>query len=600
MNNDWDILQNFSKALIDNLNGTFSLRTSSGTNLDTIYARLDGTNMPFTGNVSITSLTPTFTISALSGESLSIAPAGGAITFNFSNGIVDPDTLTWTSGRFSFSTNIAIPVNFALILGTTNTSSIRENSSPAALQIVNSQASNVLNVFRTGTTFLQLTDFSGAAMLAFKQAASDSSTGFFIGPTGSMSWGDRTNSADTTLTRTAAGNLTVGGTSPATLIAGVLQSTVATGTAPLIVASTTNVANLNASSLSGNVIGTSGATIPLLNGNNTWSGTNTFSAQIVSTATTKNLKLSNASGGATEFSCASSIGSFIITFPAATTTVAGLAVAETWTAAQLFNDTTLTMRNVANTFTGTFTCAITAARTWTMPNATTTLVGASQTISWTSGNATWTSASSSILTLTNTGTPQSFQFNLTSGVFTLKDSTNNFTFLTIDPVGLGDDMYFNAAAGTVFQINGNQRISFQDTTFFWVSAGSNIRLDFGTDNTYKWFVASGEEIRWEANKMTLQNGSTVTYLGWVTDGQFDIGVSSTIEMSVTATAITLGSATTDTVNFVSGADGTAPSTSIGVGIVNFYGSSATNFLGDPNAWLRVKRNGTTYKIPCYT
>lgn len=44
----------------------------------------------------------------------------------------------------------------------------------------------------------------------------------------------------------------------------------------------------------------------------------------------------------------------------------------------------------------------------------------------------------------------------------------------------------------------------------------------------------------------------------------------------------------------------APATSIGVGIVNYYGTSATNFLGDPNAWLQVNVLGVPYKIPLYT
>lgn len=43
----------------------------------------------------------------------------------------------------------------------------------------------------------------------------------------------------------------------------------------------------------------------------------------------------------------------------------------------------------------------------------------------------------------------------------------------------------------------------------------------------------------------------------------------------------------------------APATSVGIGIVNFYGTSATNFLGQPNAWLRINISGTSYKIPCY-
>ena len=44
----------------------------------------------------------------------------------------------------------------------------------------------------------------------------------------------------------------------------------------------------------------------------------------------------------------------------------------------------------------------------------------------------------------------------------------------------------------------------------------------------------------------------------------------------------------------------APSTSVGVAITNYYGSAATNFLGDPNRWLSVNVLGSTYKIALYT
>ena len=43
----------------------------------------------------------------------------------------------------------------------------------------------------------------------------------------------------------------------------------------------------------------------------------------------------------------------------------------------------------------------------------------------------------------------------------------------------------------------------------------------------------------------------------------------------------------------------APTTSIGVAIVNYYGANATNYLGDPNRWLSVNVLGNTYKIPLY-
>lgn len=45
---------------------------------------------------------------------------------------------------------------------------------------------------------------------------------------------------------------------------------------------------------------------------------------------------------------------------------------------------------------------------------------------------------------------------------------------------------------------------------------------------------------------------------------------------------------------------TAPTTNIGVAIANYYGSAATNYLGDPNRWLSVNILGSTYKIPLYT
>lgn len=44
----------------------------------------------------------------------------------------------------------------------------------------------------------------------------------------------------------------------------------------------------------------------------------------------------------------------------------------------------------------------------------------------------------------------------------------------------------------------------------------------------------------------------------------------------------------------------APGTTAGVTIANFYGTSATNFLGQPNNWASMVLAGTTFKIPLYT
>lgn len=65
----------------------------------------------------------------------------------------------------------------------------------------------------------------------------------------------------------------------------------------------------------------------------------------------------------------------VITLPGATDTLIWRATVDTFTGAKTFNDTKIWLRNVANTFTGLFTNTITAARTWTLPDATDTLVG---------------------------------------------------------------------------------------------------------------------------------------------------------------------------------------------------------------------------------
>jgi len=83
-----------------------------------------------------------------------------------------------------------------------------------------------------------------------------------------------------------AGFVKVDGTTPLTadwdagsfeIRAQTFESDVATGTAPLVIASTTLVPNLNADLLDGKNTGTSGNVIPLLDGANTWSANQTLS-----------------------------------------------------------------------------------------------------------------------------------------------------------------------------------------------------------------------------------------------------------------------------------------------------------------------------------
>ncbi len=71
----------------------------------------------------------------------------------------------------------------------------------------------------------------------------------------------------------------------------------------------------------------------------------------------------------------------------------------------------------------------------------------------------------------------------------------------------------------------------------------------------------------------------------------------TYAIDVTAGSVNVLGTTGNTYRW--GLTTTAPSTTIGVGIVNFYGANATNFLGTPDAWALININGSDYRIPCY-
>lgn len=63
-------------------------------------------------------------------------------------------------------------------------------------------------------------------------------------------------------------------------------SSIATGTSPFAVTSTTKCTNLNVDQVDGADVGTSGATIPLLNGSNSWSGAQDFTTTVTGQAAT--------------------------------------------------------------------------------------------------------------------------------------------------------------------------------------------------------------------------------------------------------------------------------------------------------------------------
>lgn len=81
--------------------------------------------------------------------------------------------------------------------------------------------------------------------------------------------------------------------------------------------------------------GTSGATIPLLNGTNTWSGAQSFNDG--------DLKLNGSSSGNTTVKAASAAGTTTATLPNNTGTIAELNLAQTWSASQAGSITTLSI-----------------------------------------------------------------------------------------------------------------------------------------------------------------------------------------------------------------------------------------------------------------
>lgn len=156
-----------NSSLTDNGDGTASVSIAA---FLVDYAKLDGSNQPFTGNIEIRKSSPDLLLrDSSSMTTLDITVSSSSANFSFSNGILDGDTLTWSPTLLSFS---------------------------------------------------------------------------------------------------------------ATLSGGTLQATVSTGQIPIIITSTTKCTNLNADRVDGADVGTSGATIPLLNATNTWSGSQTFSTDI--------------------------------------------------------------------------------------------------------------------------------------------------------------------------------------------------------------------------------------------------------------------------------------------------------------------------------
>lgn len=140
-----------------------------------------------------------------------------------------------------------------------------------------STVSNVTGINVTDDITTSKTDFSYSANNL--SLINKSATGSLIFGTNNSTKFTIDNSGNGTLT----GSLSAAGiTSTLTSTATRFISNVAIGTAPLTVTSTTAVTNLNADMVDGKHVGTSGNTIPVLDGVNSWTGLQTFTDEQLS------------------------------------------------------------------------------------------------------------------------------------------------------------------------------------------------------------------------------------------------------------------------------------------------------------------------------
>lgn len=119
-----------------------------------------------------------------------------------------------------------------------------------------------------------------------------------------------------------------------------------------------------------------------------------------------------------------------------------------------------------------------------------------------------------------------------------------------------------------------------------IASNGNIGISTSTPTAQLHIAAGTTTANTAPLKLTAGNNLTVAE-----DGAF--------EYDGTNLFFTRTAATRETA-FVGSSGAAAPGTTAGIVITNFYGTSATNYLGDPNNWASVVIAGTAFKIPLYT
>lgn len=431
--------------------------------------------------------------------------------------------------------------------------------------------------------------------------------------------------------------LTYNKTTDALTIAGQIISSLATGTAPFSVTSTTKVDNLNVQYVTGKTVSTSGNAIGLLDGNNTHSGTNLFTNTVTiqdddsfyigdNSNASGNLRIwldINGVGNGPTIESANGLNTI---YPYIYMPNMGIRMLDAGTNANVFigpdipvpgivaSTTTLLVQNELASGTGTRNVAQFRFSFASSTNQSTNLNAANNFCYYEgTGN------------LTATGIP-----GLNGGrnqIVIRTGGTGTVTLAASMSVGMQGQASisptFTDYAGLLFEA-GSAAGHWGGTIYtrrmgIWIpnpqtfgTGGSSVN-DYGirieaftraTSNNYEIALETDGGIFFRVPTTSTAAteyiySSAASTLDIVANTTQNHKIGATTELAITATEITLGSATSDIVNFVSGANGTAPSTTATPTFTAYYGGN-TNALGDPNAWLSIKRNGTTYRVPCYT
>lgn len=246
------------------------------------------------------------------------------------------------------------------------------------------------------------------------------------------------------------------------------------------------------------------------------------------------------------------------------------------------------------------TFAAQATATITLPAATSTLIAASLGIS---GGTTLIggTAATDRFTLQSTSGNQSAAG---SNIFIFKSGNNGANELVRfgDGIGTSIGQFSMWSAGqsssTTHMIRGG-------TNFTYFNSGTDTRIQVGGADYIDCLSGAGTvSIRkplamFTATNLSLCAGTTtVAPLSFISGTNKTTAAAGDMEYNGTNLFFTRSGTTRETV-FVGVSGATAPSTSVGVAIVNYYGTSATNFLGNPVGWADVNISGTNRKMPYY-